>query len=80
MHIAVSFTLLPQSSQRLSEADHKGGAPRRGIGQAQFDRVAQLLAESLRDAGVPPELVGQILTAIAPLAGDIVSPPAAPQV
>ncbi|GAB2966591.1 group 1 truncated hemoglobin [Amycolatopsis acidiphila] len=63
--------------QTMKEA-HRG----RGIGRPQFDRVAQLLAESLRDAGVPPELVGQILTAIAPLAEDIVSPAAtaAPQV
>ncbi|TVT00023.1 group 1 truncated hemoglobin, partial [Amycolatopsis bartoniae] len=55
--------------QSMKEA-HRG----RGIGQAQFDRVAGLLAESLRDAGVPRELVTQILTAVAPLAADIVSP------
>ena len=46
----------------------------RGIGQAQFDRVAGLLAESLRDAGVPEALVTRILAAVTPLAADIVSP------
>lgn len=58
--------------QTMKEA-HRG----RGIGQAEFDRVAQLLADSLRDPGVP-DLVGQILTAIGPLAEGIVSPTAAP--
>ncbi|WP_431877899.1 group I truncated hemoglobin [Amycolatopsis sacchari] len=53
---------------------HRG----RGIGQDHFDRVATLLADSLRDAGVPPELVDRILAAVAPLATDIVSPAAAP--
>ncbi|HVW40739.1 MAG TPA: group 1 truncated hemoglobin [Amycolatopsis sp.] len=49
---------------------HRG----RGIGQADFDRVAHLLAETLRDAGVPGHLVDQILAALAPLASDIVAP------
>ncbi|NKQ53602.1 group 1 truncated hemoglobin [Amycolatopsis sp. K13G38] len=54
--------------QNMKEA-HRG----RGISQADFDRVAVLLAESLTDAGVPPHLVDQILAAVAPLAADIVS-------
>ncbi|WP_236791356.1 group 1 truncated hemoglobin [Amycolatopsis sp. GM8] len=49
---------------------HRG----RGIGQPQFDRVATLLTVSLLEAGVPKELVDQIIAAVAPLAGDIVSP------
>jgi hemoglobin len=57
----------------LKEA-HRG----RGIGQAQFDRVAGLLSDSLVDAGVPQHLVDQILAAVAPLAADIVSQPAKP--
>lgn len=54
---------------------HRG----RGIGQAHFDRVAELLADSLSDAGVPAETVRQIIEAIAPLAGDIVAQPAPPR-
>ncbi|MTD54652.1 group I truncated hemoglobin [Amycolatopsis pithecellobii] len=61
----------PDHYAGLSMRDaHRG----RGIGQAQFDRVATLLSESLLDAGVPQNLVDQILAAVAPLAGDIVSP------
>ncbi|TNC26965.1 group I truncated hemoglobin [Amycolatopsis alkalitolerans] len=48
---------------------HRG----RGIGQAHFDRVATLLSDSLRQAGVPGPTVDQIIAAVAPLAGDIVS-------
>lgn len=45
----------------------------RGISQADFDKVAGHLADALTAAGVPGELVTQIIAAIAPLAGDIVS-------
>jgi len=45
----------------------------RGIAQRDFDKVALYLAESLRDARVPAELVSKIISAIAPLAHDIVS-------
>jgi hemoglobin len=45
----------------------------RGIGQAHFDLVALHLTESLRAAGVPGELVDQIIGAVAPLAAEIVS-------
>jgi hemoglobin len=45
----------------------------RGISQADFDRVAFHLAGSLADAGVPPEIITEIVAAIVPLAGDIVS-------
>lgn len=48
---------------------HRG----RGIDQKAFDRVAQLLAESLADAGVPSQTVDEIIGAIAPLASDIVA-------
>lgn len=51
---------------------HRG----RGIGQADFDRVATLLTETLRNAGVPGHLVDQILAAVTPLASDIVAPAA----
>lgn len=57
------------SGQNMREA-HRG----RGIGQPHFDRVAQLLSASLVDAGVPQDLVDQIIAAVAPLADDIVSP------
>lgn len=45
----------------------------RGIGQADFDKVASHLADSLAAAGVSGELVTQIIAAIAPLSDDIVS-------
>lgn len=45
----------------------------RGIGQSDFDKVASHLTDSLAAAGVPGELVTQIIAAIAPLADDIVS-------
>ena len=46
----------------------------RGISQADFDRVAFHLTGSLADAGVPPEIITEIVAAVLPLAGDIVSP------
>lgn len=45
----------------------------RGISQADFDKVAYHLTSSLASAGVPGDLVTQIIGAIAPLADDIVS-------
>jgi len=52
---------------------HRG----RGIEQKHFDAVAGHLVDSLTAAGVPEEIVQQIVDAIAPLADDIVSKPAA---
>lgn len=45
----------------------------RGISQTDFDKVAYHLTNSLAAAGVPGDLVNQIIGAIAPLADDIVS-------
>ncbi|HEX8006692.1 MAG TPA: group 1 truncated hemoglobin [Trebonia sp.] len=45
----------------------------RGIGQADFDKVAVHLTGALAAAGVPGEIIGQIAAAITPLADDIVS-------
>lgn len=45
----------------------------RGITQADFDKVAYHLTNALAAAGVPGDLVSQIIGAIAPLADDIVS-------
>lgn len=45
----------------------------RGIYQEHFDLVALHLTQSLQAAGVPDELVTQIMAAVAPLASDIVS-------
>ncbi|OLF11992.1 group 1 truncated hemoglobin [Actinophytocola xinjiangensis] len=44
-----------------------------GITRHQFDLVAGHLEGSLRTAGVPGETVPDIMAAVAPLAGDIVS-------
>lgn len=43
----------------------------RGITMHHFDLVAGHLTDSLTAAGVPEEVVGQIIAAIAPLADDI---------
>jgi hemoglobin len=45
----------------------------RGIGQADFDKVARHLTAALAAAGVPAETVTQIAGAVTPLADDIVS-------
>lgn len=45
----------------------------RGITMTHFGLVAGHLTEALTTAGVPPDVVEQIITAIAPLAGDITS-------
>ena len=46
----------------------------RGIGQADFDKVAVHLTGALAAAGVPTETIAQIAETITPLASDIVSP------
>jgi hemoglobin len=45
----------------------------RGISQADFDQVAVHLTAALAAAGVPAATIGQIASAITPLADDIVS-------
>lgn len=45
----------------------------RGISQQDFDQVAAHLAASLTDAGAPADIVGTIISVVAPLASDIVS-------
>jgi hemoglobin len=57
---------------------YQGGGMRqvhagRGIGQADFDKVAFHLTAALAWAGVPAETIGAIASAITPLADDIVS-------
>ncbi len=44
-----------------------------GISQADFDTVAGHLTDALAAAGVPAGLITQVGSAVAPLAGDIVS-------
>jgi hemoglobin len=60
---------LPYDGASMRDA-HRG----RGIGQRHFDLVAGHLVAALTAAGVPDATVGQILAAVAPLAGEIVSP------
>lgn len=50
---------------------HRG----RGITRYHFDLVACHLTDALTGAGVPSELVAEIIAAISPLAGDIASSP-----
>lgn len=45
----------------------------RGIGQADFDKVAVHLTGALAAAGVPAETIAQIAATITPLASEIVS-------
>jgi hemoglobin len=57
---------------------YRGGTMRqvhagRGIGQADFDKVAFHLTAALAAAGVPTETIAQIAATITPLADEIVS-------
>jgi hemoglobin len=45
----------------------------RGIAQEHFDLVARHLVDALGGAGVPQDLIGQIVGVVAPLSQDIVS-------
>ncbi|MFI6869867.1 group 1 truncated hemoglobin [Nocardia sp. NPDC050406] len=56
------------SGAPMSEV-HQG----RGIAQQHFDLVAGHLVAALSGAGVPPEIVDQIIGAVAPLSEQIVS-------
>jgi len=58
----------PYRGPSIREA-HRG----RGILQVHFDLVAGHLAAALSQAGVPGDTIEQIVAAIAPLAGEIVS-------
>lgn len=61
----------PDQYRGLSMKDvHRG----RGIDQAAFDRVAELLSDSLLDAGIGEATTKEIIELIAPLSKDIVSP------
>ena len=44
-----------------------------GVSDADFDAVATHLVETLRAAGVPDLLVGEIVARVGPLRSDIVS-------
>ncbi|TQM66897.1 hemoglobin [Actinomadura hallensis] len=44
-----------------------------GIEQRHFDRVADHLVESLAEAGVPKETIGEIAAIVVPLADDVVA-------
>jgi hemoglobin len=57
------------SGQSMSDA-HRG----RNIAQHHFDLVAKHLTDSLLTAGVPLETTTKIISLIAPLSRDIVSP------
>jgi hemoglobin len=57
---------------------YRGGSMRqvhagRGIGQADFDKVAFHLTGALAAAGIPAETIAQIAAMITPLANEIVS-------
>jgi hemoglobin len=59
--------------QRYAGATMRDAHRGRGIGQPQFDRVAEHLVASLAAAGVPDDTIGTIVGVIAPLSADIVS-------
>jgi hemoglobin len=59
------------TGQSMRDA-HRG----RGIGQNHFDLVAKHLGESLAGAGVPDETTATIISVVAPLSREIVSPSA----
>ena len=58
----------PYTGQTMKDV-HRG----RGIAQEHFDLVAKHLIDTLNAAGVPAGTVDEIISAIAPLSGDIVS-------
>ncbi|GAA0348477.1 group 1 truncated hemoglobin [Actinoallomurus spadix] len=59
--------------QVYSDAPMRAVHQGRGIEQEHFDLVAGHLTDALTAAGVPAELVGQIIGVVATLAPDIVS-------
>lgn len=65
------------SSQPYQGATMRQVHQGRGIEQRHFDLVAGHLVDSLTAAGVDEPTVGEIIATVAPLAGDIVSPPRA---
>jgi hemoglobin len=48
---------------------------KRVIEQRHFDSVAVHLVETLRELGVPEDIVGKIAAAVTPLSGQIVNTP-----
>lgn len=59
--------------ERYTGAPMKQVHQGRGITMHHFDLVVQHLVSALTAAGVPPRTMGQIISAIAPLASDVAS-------
>ena len=68
--VAIFSSALGASGGRPRQ--HRSKHPSRGIDHADFDLVVCHLADALRTAGVPDELMTDVLLTIAPLARDLV--------
>lgn len=76
---AHQFTLLSQvlgGPKQYSGASMRDAHSRLAIGQRHFDGVAVHPVETLRNLGVPDDIIGAIGTALTPLSEQIVSTPA----
>lgn len=73
------FAFLSQAlggPRQYDGASMKDAHARLAIEQSHFDSVAVHLVETLRELGVPEEIVGQIAAAVTPLSNQIVNTPA----
>ena len=76
---AHQFAFLSQAlggPKQYSGASMRDAHSRLPIEQRHFDSVAVHLVETLRELGVPEEIVGEIGAALTPLSGQIVNTPA----
>jgi hemoglobin len=76
---AHQFAFLSQAlggPKRYSGASMRDAHSILAIEQRHFDSVAVHLVETLRELGVPEDIVGRIAAAATPLSGQIVNTPA----
>lgn len=80
---AHQFAFLTQAlggPKQYSGASMRDAHSKLAIEQRHFDSVAVHLMETLRELGVPEEIVGQIAEAVTPLSGQIVNTPTQPAI
>ena len=78
---AHQFAFLTQAlggPKQYTGASMRDAHSKLAIEQRHFDSVAVHLVETLRELGVPEEIVGQIAAAVTPLSGQIVNTPTQP--
>lgn len=80
---AHQFAFLTQAlggPKQYSGSSMRDAHSKLAIEQRHFDSVAVHLVETLRELGVPEEIVGQIAEAVTPLSGQIVNTPTQPAI